>query len=137
MDRKRNGKVLWLSTHSPTNYSSSSLSPLASHRKNRVGKKGQRSAQTGRLEESKEEEEEEKFRSDRSVHIQIVADNVSVLICWKKTKIKTKQSEFYGKSATQSFSCTTTDTNYNQYLEMLLKYVLCKKASLAEKVKAK
>lgn len=97
MHRKRNGEVFWLLTHSPANYFSSSLSPLASHRMNRVGK-SQRSAQTGRLEES-EEEEEENSRSDRSIHIHIVADNVSVLMCWK-TKIKTKQSEFYGKSKT-------------------------------------
>ena len=103
MDRKQNGEVFWVKTHSPTNYSSSSLSPLASHQKNRAGKKGQRSAQTARLEESKEEEEGN-FRSDRSIYIHIAADSVSVFMCWKKTKIKTKQSEFYGKCKTQSFS---------------------------------
>lgn len=95
---------------------------------NRVGKKSQRSAQTGRLEESKEEEEEENFRSDRSIHRHIVADNVSVLLCWKKTKMKTKQSEFYGKSKTQSFPCTTTDTK-TTISTLRLKYILCKTAT--------
>lgn len=108
---KWNGQVFRLWTHSPTNYSSSSLSPSASHQKNRLGMKSQKSAQTGRLEEC--QEEEENFRSERSIHIHKVADNACVLMCWKKTKTKTKQSEFYGKRKTQSFSCITTDLNYN------------------------
>lgn len=88
---------------------------------NRAGKKSHRSTQTGRLEERKEEEDEN-FRSDKSIHIHTAEDNVSVLMCWKKTKIKTKQSEFYGNSETKSFSCMTRDTNYNEHLQKLLKY---------------
>lgn len=110
-----------LSTHSPSNYSSPSLSLSASHRKSRARRRRrcQRSAQPGRLEESKEEEEEkEKGRRlrrtlDQSGAFAHISDNISMLMCWKKTKIKTKSSGFYGNSETQSFSCTTTDSSYN------------------------
>lgn len=112
MYRKWNGQVFRLWTHSPTNYSSSSLFPSASHRKNRWGKKSQKSAQTGGLEECQEEEENFRTNPLREAFTYIkVADNACVLMCWKKTKTKTKQSEFYGKRKTRSFSCITTDSH--------------------------
>lgn len=97
---------LW--THSPSNYSSPSLSPSASRRKSRARRRrSQRSAQPGRLEESKEEvEEKEKGRRLRRTLDQTEAsaqilDNISVLMCWNK--IKTKSSGLYGKSETELF----------------------------------